>query len=315
MARYLFLVVVSLLAAARPAPAKERTAGCPGFPRAFLRIENAIRLGAPVWNAGNQLATYAIYRDTTQKLLAELLPDASCGALQTTLGDALASARKARTPGSAGWDLRHGFDAVLEYVARGDSPKLRPPHPVDQTSAPPYDRDCPQLFTLVGRAERALEQGRAEAEARAMADELRREGRCPRVAEALANAVKKKAGAAALDRLAAGQAPPSEPDAPPAILDRCTLLPSLVEELTFAVIRGAPRYDDRRPDLCLGIYRKTAEEVVARYSAAGRCEEATRVLRRGLAEAQREGDPARAAWALRHAFDAIGEAFARAIPQ
>src|SRR5437899_2314160 len=100
----LLLVFVPTLALA-----KEPTAGCPGFPRAYRRVDNAIRLGAPTWNLGNQLATYAYYRDTTRSILDDLIKDASCGPIYETLHGAFVRASKERTPGSAGWDLRHGF--------------------------------------------------------------------------------------------------------------------------------------------------------------------------------------------------------------
>src|SRR5262252_7769462 len=123
MRRYIFVVVLAAraLTAETPAAAKERTAGCPGFPRALLRIETAIRLGAPIWNAGNQLATYAIYRDLTEQILKELVPDPSCGPLHAVLAGALEQARKANTAGTAGWDLRHGFDTFLDYAGKGDA--------------------------------------------------------------------------------------------------------------------------------------------------------------------------------------------------
>src|SRR5262249_14419345 len=145
-----WLILVLLLPSA-PALAKERTAGCAGFPRAYLRVENSIRLGAPIWNQGNQLATYAVYRDTTRAMLDELIKDDACGPLFETLRGALERARKARTPGTAGWHLRHGFDAFLELVARGDSPKLPLPREVERAVAPYYDRDCPDLFQWVLR--------------------------------------------------------------------------------------------------------------------------------------------------------------------
>src|SRR5262249_8091617 len=142
---------------------------------------------------------------------------------------------------------------------------------VDEVIAPPYGAECPDLFALVGRAERALAEGHAAEEARAIVAALRSAGTCPAVLEALADGIKHKQAEAALERLAAGQSPPGSPGAPPTILARCTLLPSLVEELSFAVSRGAPRFDAGHPDVCLDIYRTTARAVIARYGAHGRC--------------------------------------------
>jgi hypothetical protein len=307
------LSVLALVFLPTIAFAKERTAGCPGFPRAYLRIENAIHLGAPTWNLGNQLATYAYYRDTTRAVLDELVKDASCGPLYETLNGALVKAHKERTPGSAGWDLRHGFDAFMEIVARGESPKLPRPMAVEQQVAPYYDRDCPDLFAWVQRAETALKDGKADEEAKKMLGELG--ASCPRLHDALAAAVKKKQGAAALDRFIDGQPPPGDPDEPPVVLRRCTNAPSIVEEITFAILRGAPRYDEGHPDVCFDIYKKTAEGVLARYASGGRCEEVATVLRKGLADAKKETDVKQAAWALRHAFDSVGEKFIKAVPQ
>src|SRR5947207_8979429 len=113
-------------------------------------------------------------------------------------------------------------------------------------------------------------------------------GNCPRLHDALAAAAKKKQFAAALDRVIDGQPPPGDPDEPPAILRRCTNAPSLVEEITFAILRGAPRFDEGHPDVCLDIYKKTAEGALARYGGGGRCEEAAGLLRKGLDEAKKE---------------------------
>src|SRR5262249_44282699 len=159
--------------------------------------ENAIRLGAPTWNLGNQLGTYALYRDTTRGILADLIKDPSCGPIYDTLHGALERARKEQTPGSAGWDLRHGFDAFMEIVARGESPKLPRPMSVDRAVSPHYDRDCPDLFTWVQRAEKALADGKADEEAKKMLAELKGAGSCPKLNEALAAAIKKKQAAAA----------------------------------------------------------------------------------------------------------------------
>ena len=310
--RWLALALVLFPTAAL---AKERTAGCTGFPRAYLRIESAIRLGAPIWNQGNQLATYGLYRDTTQAILDELVKDASCGQLYETLHGAIVRAHREHTPGTAGWDLRHGFDAFMEIVARGESPKLPLPREVERPVAPYYDRDCPDLMDWVQRAEKALAAGKGDDEAKAIAAELKGKGACPRLAETLAAAVKKKQGAAALDRFIDGQPPPGDPDEPAPILRRCTNAPSMVEEITFAILRGAPRFDAGRPEACFDIYKKTAEDALARYAAGGRCEEAAKLLRKGLDEAKKDPDVKKGAWALRHAFDAIGEQFVKSVPQ
>jgi hypothetical protein len=315
MQRYLFVATLAWsLAAGGMASAKERTAGCAGFPRAFLRIESAIRLGAPVWNAGNQLNTYAIYRDTTEQILKELVKDGSCGPLHAVLAAALEQAHKETTPGSAGWDLRHGFDAFIEYAVKGEAPKLLAPRRVPQAEAPFYDVDCPEVFTLVLRAERALVAHRGAEEAKAMAAELGGSGRCPRIGKTLAAAVKKREGEAALDRLAKGDPPPGDSQEPAPILRRCTLAPSLLEEITFAIMRGAPRYDAGHPEACLLIYRKAAEDAISRYGERGQCPQAVSLLKNGLAEASRETEVQKGAWALRHAFDAIGEQLVKAIP-
>jgi hypothetical protein len=310
--RWLTLALVLFPTAAL---AKERTAGCAGFPRAFLRIESVIRIGAPMWNQGNQLGTYALYRDTTKSILDELVKDASCGPLYETLQGALVKAHRERTPGTAGWDLRHGFDAFMEMVSRGESPKIPAPREVERPVAPFYDRDCPDLMDWVQRAEKALADGKGEDEAKAMLADLKSKAACPRLAEALAAALKKKQGAAALDRFVDGQPPPGDPDEPPAILRRCTNAPALVEVITFAILRGAPRFDAGHPEACFDIYKKTAEDVLARYATGGRCEEAAKLLRKGLDEAKKDSDVSKGAWALRHAFDAIGEQFVKAVPQ
>jgi hypothetical protein len=317
MRRYQFVATASvLLCLAGGAAAKERASGCPGVPVATLRIESAIRLGAPVWNAGNQLATYAIYRDLTDLLLAESIPDDRCGPLHETLLSARKQARERDTPGAAGWALRRGFDTFLEYVARGDSPKLLPVPSVDNVVAPFYDRDCPHLFDHVKHAEQALGSGAGEtlAFARTLQGALGKTGECPRLHETLGSAAARRNPAPVLRDLINGQPPPSDVDAPPAMLAGCPLLPALATDLTLAIVRGAPRFDEGHPDVCLAVYRKAATDATLRYGRAGACAAAAAELRKGLAGADRAADVAAAAWSLRHAFDHIIEAFARAIP-
>jgi hypothetical protein len=285
------------------------------FPRALLRIERAIQLGAPIWNSGNQLGTYAIYRDIAAGILSDLIKDDECGPLRGVLQEGLSRAAKASTPGTAGWDLRHAFDTLVDFVAKGDAPKLYGAKRVENVAAPYYERECPKLFSYVLRAERALAEQRAPAESKAMERELAREKTCPSLLAHLRAARGRDGAQRALEQLIAGEPPEGELGTPAPILKSCTRLPALVEDLTLTVARGAPRYDDGRPDLCLSLYKKNAEEAITRYGEGGRCGGAVEILRKGLTEAKRETDERKAAWALRHAFDAIAQAYLQAIPR
>jgi hypothetical protein len=295
------------------ARAKEQSAGCPGFPRALARIQNAIRIGAPLWNRGNHLATYAIYRAVAAQVVAELVSGSACGSLQGALTQGLARAAEETTPGSAGWDLRHAFDTFVDYVLRGEAPKIYAPRPIRDVTVPFYGEGCAELQTLVRRAEAAFAQGHPAAGARQLAGELRGSGRCPGVAQALDAARTDRDAEAALDRLAAGEPPPGTPGEPAPILRRCVLLPSLLEEIAFALSRSA-RLAASPPALSRDL-RKATERTVDRYGKGGRCPEATRLLREGLAAARQDPDPAATVTAIQRALDRLAKALAAAVPE
>lgn len=70
--------------------------------------------------------------------------------------------------------------------------------------------------------------------------------------------------------------------------------------LAAAIQQGAPMYNRGDIKGCADLYRRTAEQIMPRASPADQ-----QTLREGLQKAGSTSSPKDAAWALRHAFDAV----------
>ncbi len=70
--------------------------------------------------------------------------------------------------------------------------------------------------------------------------------------------------------------------------------------IAAAIQQGAPLYNRGDIKGCADLYRKTAEQVMQRASPADQ-----QILREGLQKAGNASSSKDAAWALRHAFDAV----------
>lgn len=95
----------------------------------------------------------------------------------------------------------------------------------------------------------------------------------------------------------------ANPVSSPAI-SRCGGQLEVERVLKAAIQRGAPTYNRGDHARCAQIYAAAAEEGVR---AAGDDREASGMLRAALEQARLADSPASAAWALRHAFDAINQ--------
>ena len=91
-----------------------------------------------------------------------------------------------------------------------------------------------------------------------------------------------------------------EPDDLPA--DALPLAQALVGR---AISIGAPAYNTGDHQGCYDVYAATARAVLATVS--GLPENATQLLRDGLSKAEAAEGPNEQAWAMRHAFDALGD--------
>lgn len=83
------------------------------------------------------------------------------------------------------------------------------------------------------------------------------------------------------------------------------------EEIRATIQTGAPLYNSGDHKGCSRLYRGLATELLSTYRSSDReprdVSQAMQRLARGLKEASNSNDHSKSAWALRHAFDEIGE--------
>lgn len=77
---------------------------------AAARIDEAIKVGVPVYNSGDHEGCYLIYAETARRLVGTA---GECKLLDQTLGRALAQAEQDRTASEKAWTMRHAFDRIL----------------------------------------------------------------------------------------------------------------------------------------------------------------------------------------------------------
>jgi len=89
--------------------------GCSGdeVRMAVAEISDAIKVGAPMFNAGNQKGCYELYEKTSLKIVSALK---TCPGVRETLLGGLTSANHATEVREKAWALRHAFDRVLAAV-------------------------------------------------------------------------------------------------------------------------------------------------------------------------------------------------------
>jgi S1-C subfamily serine protease len=76
-------------------------------------LEEAIKHGAPIFNAGDAQGCYELYEKTSLRVVGGLK---SCPGLRETLLGGLTLANHAQEPKAKAWALRHAFDRVLGAV-------------------------------------------------------------------------------------------------------------------------------------------------------------------------------------------------------
>lgn len=81
----------------------------------YRAITNAIEVGAPVYNAGQYRACYAIYRDVAAKYEGD---DTTCKGVRDAFGAGLLRADAADDDAAKAWAMRDTFDGLLDVIAR-----------------------------------------------------------------------------------------------------------------------------------------------------------------------------------------------------
>jgi hypothetical protein len=86
--------------------------GCSGeeVKLVVTEISDAIKVGVPLYNGGNEQGCYDVYEKASLKLVGALK---SCPAVRETLLGGLSNANHVQKPGEKAWALRHSFDRVL----------------------------------------------------------------------------------------------------------------------------------------------------------------------------------------------------------
>jgi hypothetical protein len=87
-----------------------------------LTIDNAIEVGAPIYNAGNFAACYHIYEGAA--LDAERKLGQTCKGPKDALAAGRNKAAKLSDPAAQAWAMRDAFDGLIDVVVR----KLKPSH-------------------------------------------------------------------------------------------------------------------------------------------------------------------------------------------
>jgi hypothetical protein len=78
-------------------------------------IQEAIELGAPIYNEGNLEGCARVYLGTAAELQGDL---AGCAGVKRALDGAVGQARAQREPAARAWTMRDTFDGLLEVLAR-----------------------------------------------------------------------------------------------------------------------------------------------------------------------------------------------------
>ena len=89
---------------------------CPLMGQVDRVIQEAIQIGAPIYNAGSALGCYRIYEGASYKLLYRL--GDSCEAVAVTLGAGLRAGDAAEGATAKAWALRRTFDMLLGTPTR-----------------------------------------------------------------------------------------------------------------------------------------------------------------------------------------------------
>jgi hypothetical protein len=77
-------------------------------------IDQAIKVGAPLFNSGDHEGCYRLYADTAEKLGEHIQ---GCSRIKAILRKGLLDAERDETPTQKAWTMRHAFDRILGMIA------------------------------------------------------------------------------------------------------------------------------------------------------------------------------------------------------
>jgi hypothetical protein len=293
-------IVVAALLWASPLRAKEHTAACPELAGMMARLRAGLQAASGHRQRGSSLAAYQVLRATA----ASMARDGGgrrCGAVGPTLKAALARAAASPSALDASLELDRGLDEVISLASEGRLPRdTAPPKLLPVGEASLYGEGCPDLFALAKRLEGPREGvgGRVAT----VLEDLRAHPRCAQVRRILERSAPEQL-AHAVDSICLDE--PEEVDNDAGLASRCPELPLVIDRLTAAISVGAPQYNAGDAAGCRHTYEETAAAIATHLIPEGRCPTVRTLLSAGVARAKGASDEREAAWALRHAFDAI----------
>jgi hypothetical protein len=303
-------VLEALRAIDAPPPSVSAAPRAAAVPAAAAeRIVAAIQAGAPAYNAGDHAGCLRVYRQTAERLLAEVLDPASAIAAGARLRLALARASRAASPSHGAWEMRYAFDDLLHAAA---SPA---PAAGDRVAAELAIAEL-VMTPRQGAGHVDLAADYAAAVASELSGALARDGSHPALRSHLdrvASGARSSGGPRALaylrdslevTRSGGEPAAASMPAPPPSLAAGCPDIDRVADALVRAIAAGAPAYNAGDIEGCRRLYAQTARGVVAQLGPEARHLPLVARLSRALDEASRLPVD-RAAWALRHAFDDI----------
>src|SRR5687767_772775 len=225
------LLLLAVAWPARPAVAKEHTAGCDNLPVLVTRVRAGLDASNHHRRRGSSLGTYQVLRSTAASVVEDAGKGEQCGALGGTVRFAVDRARRSLSAAEATAELDIGFESALALVAIGRSgqgPALSKVPPIGE--AVEWGQDCPDIFPLTLRLEGPT--GTLAERVKQVLADLRTRPRCGRVRQLLERARRDElAHVVESIRLDEPDAEPSSGD----VLARCPELPLVVERLATAI--------------------------------------------------------------------------------
>jgi serine/threonine protein kinase len=289
----------------------------PGPPRAPVdeplleAIRRVITRGAPTYNEGNHAGCFALYRDAAQELIRARASGLKSIAATVRLRVALSQAEHLESPTLRAWTMRHAFDDLLaaqpimrrpprdmvdetideffeitdRTYALGHEHALAPFHIAFAMSLRDVCRGVPSRAPLVAPLERAIGELQTAP---------------PNVAVAtLAQTFERIRGEALSVEVPAAAAARTAVGAP------ITKAPPFVRDAIVRALRvGVPAYNQGDHAGCAREYLRAAEQIVQESAKF----EDTQLLASwlaGIVQSAKGSTPTAAAWAVRHAFDAL----------
>ena len=311
-----------------PSPGAKNTMS---YKDACEAISEAISQGAPTYNKGDHKGCYEVYKAAAEKILEQC----SIGGVQKELRSALEQAAKQQTFTKQAWSMRHAFDDILcgdidtEDLSESELESIDPPlgkaamtykqacshiSAAISKGAPTYNlgdhKGCYEIYKKT--AEKIVERcgifvvqlelrsalGLAEKESnftdRAWtmrhAFDTILHGTFGSGESSMGELLSRLRGASGSDAAAAAD----EKDSEMSYEDVC-------REISSAISKGAPVYNQGDHSGCYNIYKDAAEKIVEKCSV----ESVKRELRTALENVEKQSSSTMRAWTIRHAFDTI----------